>query len=157
MPAATRSNYADPFGLCATGNGASDTTSVEVCETIADLPLLREIGVKHRWFRIGSWEAGLGQADGGVPGEGDYETANNLPFFTKTEITDHAGRGAKSGAVCRTVTNVSSACVQAQMSIGSPRGGFGPGNNCQTTVNSVLKRCGAPSLVAPIDATRVRR
>jgi len=43
------------------------------------------------WLRTESKEAGLGQAGGGVPGEGDYDTADNSPFFTQTEITDHTG------------------------------------------------------------------
>ena len=147
-------NYQDPFGLCAQSGG--DTTTVEVCETVADLPVLRNVGVKHRWFRIGSWEAGLGQQDGGVPGEGDYETENNLPFFTQTEVTNHSGRGAMPGATCRAVANVSTSCVRAQMTVGAGRGAFGPGNNCQTLVNGFLQRCGIPS-AAPADATRVQR
>jgi RHS repeat-associated protein len=147
-------NYSDPFGLCAQGDG--DSTKVEVCEAVADIPLNDIVGVKHVWFRVGALEAGLGQEGGGVPGEGGYVLANNSPFFTQTEITDHAGRGSRPGATCRTV-NLGTTCVTNMLRIGQQRGSWTPTNHCQTFVAQVIAACSLPGLAAQRDMTFVAR
>ena len=65
-------SFSDPYGLCAQGG---DTTKVEICSAEADLPLNGFFHVEHRWLRTSTKEAGLGQAGGNVPGEGQYHTA----------------------------------------------------------------------------------
>ena len=147
-------NYQDPFGLCA--QGASDTVKVEVCEAVADIPL-NMLKAKHKWFRVGNLEAGLGQEGGGVPGEGEYEYKNNSPFFTQTEVTDHSGRGNAPGATCRATSLVPS-CVTSALQIGQKRGAWTPTNQCWSFVNEVSKSCAPPPPIpaaAPADATRV--
>ena len=148
-------NYSDPFGLCAQGGG--DTTTVEVCQATADLPGKELHNVQHMWLKIGEYERGLGVPGEGVPGEGPYILKNNIPFWTKAEITDHAGRSGRPGASCRTVENVSASCVKDKMQIGALRGRFQPvpsGHNCQTAVRTVLTQCSLPPRVKP-DASRV--
>lgn len=127
-----------------------------MCSAVADIPF-NVFDLQHMWLRTSTKEAGLGQAGGGVPGEGDYEIANNSPFVTQTEVTDHSGRGNRSGATCRPVSNVSVGCVNKMLDVGQRRGGWGPMNQCQTFVGQVLRTCSLPSPAAQRDATNVAR
>jgi RHS repeat-associated protein len=152
-------NYTDPFGLCAESSGGSDTTTVEICQEQADLPGNNDLlDIQHMWLRTSEMERGLGTADGGRPGEGDYVYKNNLPFWTQTAIVNETGRGNKPTATCRPVANVSATCVNRLMQLGSHRGRFQPvpgGHNCQTVAQTVITRCKLHPVRA--DVTRVSR
>jgi hypothetical protein len=145
-------NNSDPFGLCSQQSG--DTTTVEVCSAVADIPL-NLTGELHMWFRTGSKEAGLGGADGGVPGEQGY-LADNSPQMFRTAIVDHTGRGDREGATCRRV-NANASCVNAKLAIGQPRGQWGPTNHCQTLVTENLKACGNASPPPSVRMDNLRR
>lgn len=157
--ACRRVNYTDPFGLCAESSGGSDTTTVEICQEQADLPGNNDLlDIQHMWLRTSEMERGLGTADGGRPGEGDYVYKNNLPFWTQTAIVNETGRGNKPTATCRPVANVSATCVNRLMQLGSHRGRFQPvpgGHNCQTVAQTVITRCKLHPVRA--DVTRVSR
>jgi uncharacterized protein RhaS with RHS repeats len=150
--------FRDPYGLCAAGSGG-DSTRVEVCSAGVDIPMIGPVlsflGLKHEWIRTTTKEAGLGQAGGAVPGEGDYNTEDNSPYFTMTEITSHAGRGGRSNASCKAASGVNEGCVNQQLDVGQKKGRWSAGNQCQTFVNSVIKSCQIESTVAPRDATNV--
>jgi RHS repeat-associated protein len=147
-------SYADPYGLCAQSAGQDTVPEVEVCEAVANIRG-NVVGLKHQWFRTDSLEAGLGQAGGGVPGEGEYRLRDNSPFYTQTEITDHSGRGEASGATCRPVSNVNAQCVNGQLQIGESRGRWSPVNHCQTFVRNVLAQCSNIPRTVQRDATYV--
>ena len=113
---------------------------VEICQTVADIPG-NVFGLKHNWLRTDSKEAGLGQQGGGVPGEGEYRVEDNSPYITQTEITDHEGRGKKPGATCEAIPDIDEACVNEELTIGSPRGPWSAVNQCQTFVGEVRAKC----------------
>jgi hypothetical protein len=89
----------------------------------------------------------LGQAGGKAPGEGDYDVANNSPFFTQTEIVDHSGRGDSPGASCQAAPSLDESCVNRAMKIGAKKGTFSPDNNCLTVVKQAIAACTLPSPV----------
>jgi RHS repeat-associated protein len=147
--------YSDPYGLCAQSTDGDSIPKVEVCSSVANIPG-NIFNLQHQWLRTSEKEAGLGQAGGGVPGEGEYETANNSPFITQTEITDHSGRGNAPNATCRPVPNASVTCVNTQLRIGQQRGRWGPTNQCQTFVRAVIQRCSGPQETYSVARERQR-
>jgi uncharacterized protein RhaS with RHS repeats len=144
----------DPFGLCA--EAAGDTIpKVEVCSAVADLPGNNVFRFRHLWFRTDSVEAGLGQAGGNVPGEGQYRSEDNSPYWTQTEIVDHRGRGNAPGATCRPAPNVNAQCVNDRLRVGESRGTWHALNQCQTFVRSVVAQCANIPMTAQRDATNI--
>jgi hypothetical protein len=118
-------------------------------------PVLGFVGLKHEWLRTPTKEAGLGQAGGGIPGQGPYRLSDNLPYVTQTEVTNHAGRGIQPGAVCKTAPGVKPSCVNPQLTIGQQKGRWTLSNQCQTFVNSVIRTCQQPSPASARDKTAV--
>ena len=135
-------------------NPQSYSSGVEICEDIARIPFNDVFKFKHRWLRTKSKEAGLGQEGGGVPGEGEFVTANNSPYWTQTEVVDHTGRGNLPGSTCRRAA-LQSDCVNKMLSIGHKHGTFSATNNCQSFVFGVIAACPAPSSVPQPDMTSV--
>jgi RHS repeat-associated protein len=136
-------NYSDPFGLCAGQDSTKAKSRVQVCTDIAHLPLNSIFHLHHMWLRTSTKEAGLGQAGGNVPGEGQYDLYNNLPFYTETEVVDHTGRGDQPGATCTDVANVNEYCVNDALDVGKKKGTFKPatGNDCQSFAKQVVNEC----------------
>ncbi len=120
---------------------------VELCKRTADLPGARELDVKHHWLRTATKEAGMGPADGGVPGN-----RMDLPYVTQTQINDHTGQGQLAGSTCERVPEQDVACVNRELEQGKPLGAWTPTNNCQTFAADVLERCSTK--VPPLPDTR---
>ena len=122
----------DPFGL-----------QVELCRRVADLPLNDWIGAEHHWIRTPEQEAGMGPAQGGVPGvgEGGYSSGADCPG-TPTTVNDHTGQGSNVGSTCEEVIDVDEQCVNDQLELGRDTGRWSPWNQCQTFAQDVLDQCG---------------
>ncbi|MGZ3457283.1 MAG: hypothetical protein ACXU86_02140, partial [Archangium sp.] len=120
---------------------------VELCKRTADLPVLRELGLKHHWLRTSTKEAGMGAADGSVPGN-----RVDPPYVTQTRLNDHTGQGELPGSTCERVPHEDEACVNRELELGRPLGAWTPTNNCQTFVSEVLERCSTK--VPPLPDTR---
>jgi RHS repeat-associated protein len=150
-------NFSDPFGLCEESSQSSDSTKVEVCSAPVDLPVLKFIPfMRHRWIRTSAKEAGLGTEGGGVPGEGDYQSAENSPYLTMTSINDHTGRGNRPGSTCTAVPGLNARCANRLLNVGQRMGRWTADNNCVTLTMNVVTSCGVTPNV-PADATRVVR
>jgi hypothetical protein len=110
---------------------------------VADIPF-NFFGLEHVWLRTASSEAGLGLPGGAVPAEAQYRTRDASPYFTKTEVVDHAGRGNRAGVVCDEIPEdfIDEECVNRELDIGKPQGRWSPLNQCQTFVDEVLETCG---------------
>lgn len=117
-----------------------DGQEVELCSGVADIPG-NVIGLKHQWIRTDEKDAGLGQAGGGVPGEGEYRIRDNSPYITETEVTDHHDRGDKEGSTCLPLPDVDEECVNREMVIGEKRGKWSLFNQCQTYVRQIIRMC----------------
>ncbi len=118
--------FTDPRGL-----------AVWVCSQQAQLPggwLAHQMGWDHQWLKTNSVEAGYGPPNGpeGSPMLGDPVTVRN-----------HAGRSAQPGARCVEKRCVDEACVNRVLSglMGHSLGTWGPYNNCNTFVSTVLEAC----------------
>ncbi|PTL81500.1 hypothetical protein [Vitiosangium sp. GDMCC 1.1324] len=109
---------------------------VELCKRTADLPGARELGLKHHWLRTSTKEAGMGPADGGVPGN-----RMDSPYVTQTRVNDHSGQGQRPGSICERVADVDEACVNRELEMGKPLGAWTPINQCQTFAAEVQERC----------------
>jgi hypothetical protein len=120
---------------------------VELCKRTVDLPGLREVGVQHHWLRTSTKEAGMGPADGGVPGE-----RMDSPVAAQTRINDHTGRGNLPGSTCERVADVDEACVNRELEQGMPLGAWTPINQCQVFAGEVLEQCSTK--VPPLPDTR---
>ncbi len=112
------SNWVDPFGL-----------KVSLCSAPADIAYG---AVDHHWIKTDTKEAGMGPANGGVPGN-----ESDSPYTTTT-INDHTGRSEASGAQCEVVENVDEQKVNELLEIGKDTGRFSPWNNCQTLAQEIL-------------------
>jgi hypothetical protein len=116
-------------------------SSVRLCAKPAEIPILRALGLEHRWLMTASKEAGMGAAGEGVPGD-----HSNVPFVTQTAINDHAGEHQTATAHCEPVANVDEACVDEKLNLGAPLGRWTPQNQCQTFAEEVLNDCTPRSL-----------
>ena len=114
------SNWVDPFGL-----------EVLLCRAPADVAY----GVvDHHWIKTDTKEAGMGPADGGVPGN-----ESNSPYTTETSINDHTGQSTtRAGVQCEKVENVDEQKVNEQLELGKDTGQFSAWNNCQTLAREIL-------------------
>jgi hypothetical protein len=94
--------------------------------------------VTHTWIRTESKEAGLGPANGTVPGQ---NAPADLPF-TPTAVVDHTGESKAPNASCTAVPDEDEDCVNEQLRLGTPQGRFIPGiNDCSTFASKVLNKC----------------
>ncbi len=98
--------------------------------------------VDHCWIKTDSFEAGVGNYGGGVPGN-DCD----WPYIAETQVVSHAGSSeSRDGTTCQDVPDVDEKCVDEQirvdpLGLGQETGRFTLTNNCQTFVNGVLIRC----------------
>jgi len=120
----------DEFGL-----------EVLLCQAPPDVPLLRALGLTHRWLKTDSVEAGLGPRYGGVPGDG--EGCDSDCPLTPTSINNHAGEAERrQGATCREVSQIDEECVSRELDIGRPMGPWIPAvNDCWAFVDRIIERC----------------
>ena len=115
---------------------------VLVCARPADIAVVKHTGAMHWWLKTRSKEAGLGPANGGVPGE---NKKIDLPF-TKTTINAHPGAAGKPNATCGEAEDVDEACVDKELEIGKAGGRWVLGaNDCHTFVEDVLSKCSKPA------------
>jgi hypothetical protein len=121
---------------------------VFLCRRVANLPGNQIFGVEHWWIKTPGLEAGMGPAQGGVPGHGGSDS----PYVTQTAITEHAGEGEKAGSTCEWVgelnrfgahqwAKVDRDCVERELQIGRPTGRWTPLNQCQSTIEEALDKC----------------
>lgn len=123
----------------AESSGEASLSGVERCSRLADPPL-GLVGIDHDWLKTESIEAGMGPADGGVPGVESGRSSENLPY-SATTVNDHSGESSKEGARCEPVPNVDANCVNKELELGKELGRWSPSNNCNTFVNDVLEKC----------------
>jgi len=79
----------------------------------------------------------MGPARGGVPAQNSEFDLPGDPLTTN----DHTGEHEADNASCSDVPDVDEECVDSMIEPGKTLGGFGPQNNCQTFVASVLNSC----------------
>jgi RHS repeat-associated protein len=92
----------------------------------------------HTWIKTESKEAGLGNANGTVPGQ---NAPADLPFVPTT-VNDHTGESKAPNASCTALPNEDEDCVNEQLRLGTPHGRFFPGvNDCSTFASNVLNKC----------------
>jgi RHS repeat-associated protein len=96
--------------------------------------------VDHCWLKTDTYEAGMGNEGGNVPGN-----RSDCPF-TKTQVVSHRGQSDQSGANCTDLPNTDEACVNKFIGVdpnglGRPTGRISPWNNCQTWADSVAREC----------------
>jgi hypothetical protein len=114
-------------------------SGVEICSTVADIPMGPELGLQHQWVRTPEAEAGMGPAAGGDP--------NSSGIITQTTMNDHTGRGDAAGSTCVPVEEAypgwygSADCVDGQLEVGRSTGDWGLGNTCQDVVVDVVDTC----------------
>ncbi len=120
----------DPFGL-----------EVLLCERPNQIPEFEGIpvlgGLPHMWFKTPNNEAGLGPAQGGVPGD-------ELPACRcqQTAVTDHTGQSELPGSSCKLVRNVDQDCVDRLIKPGQQHGPWVPlFNDCWSFALRVIKEC----------------
>lgn len=128
----------------ALGPVAKKEPRVELCKRPADLPGNDYVGLEHHWIRTSHVEAGMGPESGGVPGHKD---GNNGKLFGKTTINDHSGEGDLIDAHCDELPNVSEACIEKKLKLGTPTGRWAPViNDCHSVTARLIDDCktGAP-------------
>jgi YD repeat-containing protein len=96
---------------------------VYVCSRPADINVggvnINPLGIPHKWIKTGKKEAGLGPANGTIPGQG---WGSDSPYVSETAIVDHTGESKKPGATCQIVTDVDADLVNSYLVIGQRRG-----------------------------------
>jgi hypothetical protein len=117
---------------------------VELCMRTADLPVARELDLKHHWLRTGEREAGMGAEGAGVPGRN-----SDSPYVTETAVNDHTGEADKPGSRCVPIKDVNEACVTRELQDGRKLGRWSPTNQCQTFAAEVLERCSTKPVELP--------
>jgi RHS repeat-associated protein len=91
----------------------------------------RILHVKHCFIKTAKKEAGMGPANGGpLPLN---------PYHEPTTINDHTGQSAS--AHCVPVLDVDEDCVNKELAIGKYTGLWEFGNNCNTLVDNILRKC----------------
>lgn len=99
-------------------------------------------GVEHWWIKTDTVEAGMGPANGVVPGQ---EGGGDLPF-SPTMVVNHAGESQKPGAhlIKYKGPKLDEQCVNNHLKIGTPTGPFVPfANDCHMFVIEVIRTCRA--------------
>lgn len=119
--------FIDPKGLM-----------VYQCFRKADIPFNENIGLPHTWLKTDTKEAGLGPADGRIPGVGPQKDS---PYVSDTMIVDHTGESQRSDAWCVPLPNVPEDCVNDRLEIGKPRGKWNGFNQCWNFVESIKIDC----------------
>lgn len=134
----------------ASAAGTYQSSDVEVCKRIADIPL--NPGLEHWWLRTPDFESGMGPAGGGVPGQGGSDS----PYVSQTTINDHTGEGDANGAYCVPAASMNplwttedKACLQGEATLGRDTGTWTPWNQCHSVVEDMLDKCAVPTYADP--------
>jgi len=133
-----------------------DPYPVERCARPADLPGKETLGIEHWWLKSPDFEAGMGPANGGVPGHGGKDS----PFVSKTTINDHRGEAHDPKAHCEPAGQLNQGwayedqkCLLEVMRIGRDTGRWRPTNQCHTVIQEALDKCALPPPdPGPLDA-----
>jgi RHS repeat-associated protein len=112
--------YFDPFGL-----------DVYICKQPA-FGFSRN-PIDHWWIKTDTREAGMGGTRGNEPGNESGDRPGD-----PVQVTDHTGRNKQDNASCEKVDNVDEKKVNEQLELGRPLGRWGPTNQCQSFVRTVL-------------------
>ncbi|MBE3673523.1 hypothetical protein NQU47_17910 [Pseudoalteromonas distincta] len=111
--------YSDPLGL-----------KVQICSQ----PAFGFMPIDHQWLRTDTREAGMGP----VGGDGNAGNQSGDMPGDHVEVTDHTGRNSQKGASCEVVDDVDEDRVNELLQIGRGLGRWGPTNQCQSFVSSVI-------------------
>jgi len=114
-----------------------DSSGLDVykCEAVADVPF-NPLRWTHAWIKTDTVEAGMGPADGGIPG---VDGRSDSPYAT-TGVADHTGEAAKRSAICRKVSDVDEWRVNRALRLERRLGRWTPWNQCHSFVDSVLRK-----------------
>jgi RHS repeat-associated protein len=111
--------------------------TVYVCETLAEDPWLRFLGIDHHWLKTDSVEAGFGG------------------IFDRTSIVDHSGdfytADERREILCEERPDVDEDCVDRVLRalMGRTMGRWSLWNNCMTFVDDVVSTCSTSSSGIP--------
>lgn len=124
---------------------------VMLCKRVADLPGKDIHGAEHWWLQTTRKSAGMGPANGNVPGHGE-----SLPEDFDTKIIDHSKEVATS---CARVTKpVDEDCVDRELQIGESTGTWIPGvNDCHTVLEKVIDKCHDEAVAKALDDVAASR
>ncbi len=127
----------------------SEKKGVELCERPADIIVVRDLGIPHRWLKTTTKEAGMGIAGGKIPGHDDKDGPSSGGFLGKTELVDHTGESNLVESVCTPRPDLDEDCVDKELAIGKPEGRWFPAlNDCHVVVADIEEKCsktaGAP-------------
>ena len=102
---------------------------------------------RHCWIKTDTITAGMSSSPQCRANVGDdYEP----PFITPTYISDHSCETPDTCTDLPPHFNVDEDCVNRELNIGTPLGGFDPFvNNCQQFTARVIKRCSKPGWPSP--------
>ena len=95
-------------------------------------------GLTHTWILTGTAEAGLGPANGGVPGQ---VAAPDSPYISQTSINNHSGESLLKNSSCAEVNDIDEDCVNRKLKVGTPMGSFTLFNNCKTFADNAISEC----------------
>lgn len=120
-------NYGDPLGL-----------EVTCWARPADLPFPAN-QLEHWWIRTDTYEAGMGEREGEIPGQ----DGNVACCYIATQTVDHTGQSNMPNAHQLPIPfQVDEECVNELIRPGNQTGPWVPPfNDCHTFVWSVLNRC----------------
>ena len=102
---------------------------------------------RHCWIKTDTITAGMASSPQCRANVGDdYEP----PFITPTYVSDHSCETPDTCTDLPPHFNVDEDCVNRELNIGKPLGGFDPFvNNCQQFTARVIKRCSKPGWPSP--------
>jgi hypothetical protein len=107
---------------------------VKVCKRPADLPGNSVVGLQHWWLVTTKKAAGMGPADGHVPGHRGIDLPGD-----PTKIVDHSHEAKND---CEEQMGVDEACIDRELKIGRDTGPWiPPFNDCHTVVKDILATC----------------
>ncbi len=112
----------------------SNTSYSKVEECYRKAQIIKGL-VTHHWLKTDTKIAGMGSGETANEQIGDKFEA---PYSTHVFIVDHSDQIAES---CKEITYADEDCVNAELDLGKPLGHFSLGNNCQTFVSKVLRKC----------------
>lgn len=118
---------------------------VEICERPVDIPILKQLGIPHKWIRTPNEEVGLGPDDGGVPG---HQSSPDVPWVP-TQQVDHAGEGDLPESECEPVPSVDQRCVEEELEAGQSTGKSWYQETCWDFVDDVIRKCTTPKESPP--------
>jgi hypothetical protein len=126
----------------------SENGRVELWTRPADLWFNVGNVVPHDWIKVPGLEAGLGPRGGGVPGQ-ETRSEDMIPFYTQTEVINHAGQSESPEASGRQIQGIDEICVRNELELGKSQGRWTPLNTCLTFARKVIEKCRSPAATGP--------